>query len=390
VVHDALRDALGHYLAGQAWDQLAEALAHNYLTLLTSGARELVDFYVSAIPVEKARADPRVCFVGGFAAALAGDQARSRAWLAAGRASKTDRALIDGIHDWDTLETFLRGCIPFDDLGAALSACIEARDRLPPESPLAPVVSVAGGTWLCLRGELEGPIAWLQDADELTKRLPTDVAATLVPASYALALLAKGEAEAARRYVARAEQARAASTYANDPNSLDAVIAGAQLRVHDGQAEQAIELCQTGLHVARGWTDTHFVIPRLLIEQARAYATLGRFEEADACLEDADRRLHGAPDPGVIPMWLEEVRAMLPAPARAPAIRPALDRDELSQRELEVLRLLAGPLSPREIASELFVSTNTLKSHIKSVYRKLGVDSRAAAVARARALSLVG
>ncbi len=54
-----------------------------------------------------------------------------------------------------------------------------------------------------------------------------------------------------------------------------------------------------------------------------------------------------------------------------------------------MLRLLPGELSQREIADALYVSINTVKSHVKGIYRKLGVDTRAGAVSRARELSLL-
>ena len=62
---------------------------------------------------------------------------------------------------------------------------------------------------------------------------------------------------------------------------------------------------------------------------------------------------------------------------------------ELSERELTLLRLLASELSQREIGSELFISLNTVKGHVKSIFRKLGVTSRADAVARGRELGLL-
>jgi LuxR family maltose regulon positive regulatory protein len=65
------------------------------------------------------------------------------------------------------------------------------------------------------------------------------------------------------------------------------------------------------------------------------------------------------------------------------------DRDELSQRELAVLRLLPTQLSLREIGSALYVSQNTVKTHAKNIYRKLGVSNRADAIARARELDLI-
>ena len=63
--------------------------------------------------------------------------------------------------------------------------------------------------------------------------------------------------------------------------------------------------------------------------------------------------------------------------------------EPLSERELEVLRHLDGPLSTPEIAEQLVVSTNTVRTHIKSIYGKLGVHGRSAAVRRAQELSLV-
>jgi LuxR family maltose regulon positive regulatory protein len=63
--------------------------------------------------------------------------------------------------------------------------------------------------------------------------------------------------------------------------------------------------------------------------------------------------------------------------------------EALSERELHVLRLLATPLSGPEIARELHVSLNTMRTHTKHIFAKLEVTSRAAAVRRAEALGLI-
>ena len=63
--------------------------------------------------------------------------------------------------------------------------------------------------------------------------------------------------------------------------------------------------------------------------------------------------------------------------------------DALSDRELHVLRLLATDLSGPEIASELFVSIHTIRTHTKRIFTKLDVTSRRAAVSRARELALL-
>ncbi|MEU8615581.1 response regulator transcription factor [Actinoplanes sp. NPDC048791] len=65
-------------------------------------------------------------------------------------------------------------------------------------------------------------------------------------------------------------------------------------------------------------------------------------------------------------------------------------REELSQRELEVLGLIAQGCSNRETASRLFISEATVKTHLLHAYAKLGVRDRAAAVAAAYARGLLG
>ncbi|ULN50944.1 LuxR C-terminal-related transcriptional regulator [Mycolicibacterium goodii] len=62
--------------------------------------------------------------------------------------------------------------------------------------------------------------------------------------------------------------------------------------------------------------------------------------------------------------------------------------EELTAKEHEVLALLGTRLSRREIGERLYVSLNTVKTHQRALYRKLGVENRSAAVTRARELGL--
>ena len=64
--------------------------------------------------------------------------------------------------------------------------------------------------------------------------------------------------------------------------------------------------------------------------------------------------------------------------------------EPLSQREREVLRLIAAGLSNPEIAQELVISVGTVKRHINHIYGKLGAQSRTQAIVKARALRLLG
>ena len=62
--------------------------------------------------------------------------------------------------------------------------------------------------------------------------------------------------------------------------------------------------------------------------------------------------------------------------------------EPLSERELEVLKLLRSELSGPEIAGQLIVSLNTFRTHTKNIFNKLGVNNRRAAVHRAEELDL--
>jgi LuxR family maltose regulon positive regulatory protein len=90
---------------------------------------------------------------------------------------------------------------------------------------------------------------------------------------------------------------------------------------------------------------------------------------------------------GASPAYLDSLLAAFsrrePEPPRAGLVEP------LTERELEVLRLLAAGRSNAELAAELFVEQSTVKTHLNHLYRKLGVHSRTQTVARARALRLL-
>jgi LuxR family maltose regulon positive regulatory protein len=145
----------------------------------------------------------------------------------------------------------------------------------------------------------------------------------------------------------------------------------------------------------------------ILILQALAHQTLADMPAAYASLQ---RALMLAEPEGYVRIFLDEgapMTALLRAAAqkgiapdhvgrlladttgidRPPAVQQNLV-DPLSSRELEVLQLLRTDLSGPEIARELMVSLNTMRTHTKTIYTKLGVNNRRAAVRRAAELGL--
>jgi LuxR family maltose regulon positive regulatory protein len=126
----------------------------------------------------------------------------------------------------------------------------------------------------------------------------------------------------------------------------------------------------------------------VLIVLARVRCGRGRVDEAVVALRAAQQALGELADSGQLPSLAAEVeRELEQAVARAGG-GELLEMP--SQAELAVLRLLASDLSAREIGDKLFLSANTVRSHTRSIYRKLGVNSRAEAVARGETLGLRG
>ena len=98
--------------------------------------------------------------------------------------------------------------------------------------------------------------------------------------------------------------------------------------------------------------------------------------------------LRAAAKQGIAPSYVHRLMAAVNRSEDRPPLRQGLI-EPLSQRELEVLRLLGSDLDGPDIARELTVSLNTVRTHTKSIYAKLGVNNRRAAVRRAGELDLL-
>jgi LuxR family maltose regulon positive regulatory protein len=172
-------------------------------------------------------------------------------------------------------------------------------------------------------------------------------------------------------------------------------------------APQALDLLQRLRLAAEAGERTGSVI-EILVLQALAHQAQGAIPVALARLEPA---LALAAPEGYVRIFvdegppmavlLEEAARQRIAPRYARRLLAALGRAEdstpakqdliepLSERELQVLRLLGSDLSGPEIARELMVSLNTMHTHTKNIYTKLGVNNRRAAVRRAEELHLL-
>src|SRR5207247_3196014 len=115
----------------------------------------------------------------------------------------------------------------------------------------------------------------------------------------------------------------------------------------------------------------------------------GERDSARATLADARQAVAACPDPGILADMLAAAERRIKVARLASGSRGDHLRDQLTARELAVLHLLRTDHSLRSIAAQLYVSQNTVKTHTRSVYRKLNAATRAEAVGRARELNLL-
>ena len=179
---------------------------------------------------------------------------------------------------------------------------------------------------------------------------------------------------------------------AADPQAAAQVLAGAAVTVTD-QAPDLLRLEAWLLEAELGYGGGAPDRGRQALEHALKLAEKERvllpFAIQRAWIEPVLRH-----DPGLA----ETFRGLFQAPAASgrPLARPdvagpaaSVIVEQLSGRELEVLRHVSRMLSTAEIAEEMYLSVNTVKSHLKSIFRKLGVSHRREAVRRARQLALL-
>jgi len=212
------------------------------------------------------------------------------------------------------------------------------------------------------------------------------VGACIALGERSLLAIARGAWEPAERHLAGAwSLARDANLEDYPPVTILHAVA-ARIALHQGDRPRAIAELTRAQRLRPGLT---YALPYLAvqarIELARCHLTLSDFAAAQILLQEVTEILTRRPDLGTFARQAGDLQAEL-SRARGSFISGA---SALTAAELRLLPMLPTHLSFPEIAGEMFLSPNTVKSQAISIYRKLGASSRRHAVTRSRELGLL-
>jgi LuxR family maltose regulon positive regulatory protein len=379
-------EAITHAIAAGDYTQAAELIAASWLDFVNRGELATVEAWTRALPPKLAESDPRLSVARAWMLLVLGRPGEVEAEAHAAERGTLPGPLADGSSSVASSAALVRTSarLLLGDVGGAAQSAALAVELEPDTTALwRPHVTNALGMTAYWSGDYEGAesaFAETVSAGEAAGYYAAEI--------YALGYLAVISAEraepadATRRVAsARALAGRLALgehwvTVMVDYAAAELARARGELREARAEAEHALNIARRGglrLDTAYG-----------LLALARIAQQAADADEARELRARAQRQLAACPDPGFLRAWIATDDA---ASRRSPAADSA---DELSERELTVLRLLSSRLSLREIGNELYVSLNTIKTHTRNIYAKLRVGSREQAVARARELGLLG
>jgi len=380
-----LEEALAH-AAAVGDRELAKLLAAEHLALIRGGKLDVFMALLDQLPDEELERSPVLAAAGAITAGVTA-QPGTRWRRLATIAEENRNTLPDAQRRYVEAVLALTRAVLLDEdlelaLGHASRAVALARGQVDEITGIA-LASLGYANYL--RGDV---IAAREAAQEAAGQPAAPRQPHGVIQAHALLALLECDAGHPRAAEAKARHAVAASRELGLAGIWSAGIAHHALgqalldlgQAHD--AERELERAETLRRAPEPRLD--HVHSLLVLAQARV--ARGRLTLAGSELEVAREQLDAFTDAGRLGALADKVEARL-SDALAGSEKTA---EPPSPAELAVLRLLTTDLSQREIGNELFLSMNTVKTHTRNLYNKLGVSSREAAVRQANTFGLIG
>ncbi len=378
--HGDAAGAIDHAIAAQELQRAGRLLWGSALQHVGRGSDEAVRVRLGRFTEDELSSSPILALAAAASSLAAGDLYEAERWT-----SLADRAP----RDTDIVEAgvaIMQAAIGRQGVEKMGSDAARARTLLDADSPWNPLCLFFEGVALHLAGERAIARERLQEAAHRAV-VPAPMFQALCLAQLALLATDEGDPDRAGVLAARARAQVDRCGLDRCPMMALVVAVSAAVRAEQGRADEARRDLRHALELLDGIIDPspwYEVECRILV--ARATHRLNGLTAARELLAMAAGPLGRTADAGVLAGWLEEAQAEVDL-----ALDSTAEADwSLTTAELRVLRYLPSHLSFRQIAERLFVSPNTVKTHARGIYRKLGVSCRGSAVDRARDAGLVG
>jgi LuxR family maltose regulon positive regulatory protein len=383
---DYFEEAIRQAIAATDYERVGLLIARHWYGYVIAGQTATVQLWLEYLPEVTITQDPALALVKAWMCALGGQREESARFLRLAEGIPHEGPLPDGTTSVESGVTVIRATFGFSGVQSMVETARRAAELEPAErSPWAALVRYALGTSLYLSGEAQEARKPLEEALLLTE---DDQHLVRVISLSFLSLVAteEGYFEEAESHARAAQELVEGLRPYRIPQTSQASIALGCVLAERGKLEEAREELESGLSARRrlpGLSPWPTLIG--LLGLAPVLAALGDRAGARAVLAEARTILEAYPDAGMFPERLEREERKLRRIKRRDG---SLD-GELTERELDVLRLFLGELSTRQMAQSLYVAPSTVRTQIKSIYRKLGVSSRKRAVDEARARGLI-
>jgi LuxR family maltose regulon positive regulatory protein len=378
--------AIDHAVAANDAERTGDLLWTHILMYLGHGSAARVERWLSTFSHDRVAGSLKLALCAAYGSLAAGDVDHAMHWTVMAKAA-FDRDPVrsrppSARTGLDIIEALLsRG-------GAArLRRAVARAERVEsPDSQWRPILNLLKGVAEHLLGEREAAGATLRRGADLSIATAPSVASRCLAVGVMIAIEQRDWDTAAELNdtAGRLVQTGELATY---PVSALVFAASAAVRAHQGRVDEAKHDLRRGIDLLAELGD---YIPwygaeaRILLAHASLW--LADVVGARALLADASRLARKTPDAVIFSRWFDQAWEYMDTLAEASLSGPS----SLTIAELRILRFLPSHRSFREIADQLGVSANTVKTQAHAVYRKLGAASRSEAVARAVEAGLLG
>ena len=380
-------EAIGHLTAAEEFDAASNLIDDHWLAFTNAGQRETVARWMDHLPHGYIAGDGRLCLVQARTALAVGERSEVLRWV-----DRATQAPINNPGDDAELG---------EEVTVVRAAALQLLGDMRQAEQLAQRLAPLDGSsiWHSLAACLLGTSARFFDASDDARALfETAIKLGSSSQNFIVSMIALG-----RLALIAADRGDWLGCTAKIEAAFDVVrtngleeywicssahIARGLLFRHDrrptearAELERAVSLAQRGA----GLVELSYALTTL----AELRRELGDRPAARELVLEARELLSRCPEPGTLaPRLAERAEASLRLVVDLSGARPVVI-DELTAREQSVLGLLPTGLSAREIGDELGISRDTVKTHTRRLYQKLGVSSRRSAVARGRELGLL-